>query len=122
MNKDELFREVDRPVLYALEAMLQEHPRYTGRGYYCDQGVSEPALKSCVDEYVALITTHREVDGNSVVPRTRFIVGTFPKLHRPFLQRWLKVWFTSMQQKHANDAAVSDFIIHLHTGVDAHDV
>ena len=24
-NKDELFREVVRPVLYALEAMLQEH-------------------------------------------------------------------------------------------------
>ena len=40
-NKDELFREVVRPVLYALEAMLQEHhgigtPRHTRRGHYDD--------------------------------------------------------------------------------------
>ena len=56
-NKDELFREVVRPVLYALEAMLQEHHGIRGEDIMMMR--SEKYLKSCIDEYVSLINTHR---------------------------------------------------------------
>ena len=57
VNKDELFREVVRPVLYALEAMLQEHHGIRGEDIMMMR--SEKYLKSCIDEYVSLINTHR---------------------------------------------------------------
>ena len=84
-NKDELFREVVRPVLYALEAMLQEHHGIRGEDIMMMQ--SEKYLKSCIDEYVSLINTHRglmeillfRAQGSSL------FIGTFPReLHRPF--------------------------------------
>ena len=71
-NKDELFREVVRPVLCALEAMLQEHHGIRGEDIMMMR--SEKYLKSCIDEYVSL-----------VVPCARFLVGTLPReLYRPF--------------------------------------
>ena len=56
-NKDELFREVVRPVLHALEAMLQEHHGIRGEDIMMMR--SEEYLKSCIDEYVSLIDKHR---------------------------------------------------------------
>ena len=56
-NKDELFREVVRPVLCALEAMLQEHHGIRGEDIMMMR--SEKYLKSCIDEYVSLIDKHR---------------------------------------------------------------
>ena len=47
-NKDELFREVVRPVLCALEAMLQEHHGIRGEDIMMMR--SEKYLKSCRDE------------------------------------------------------------------------
>lgn len=55
-NKDDLFREVVRPVLYALEAMLQEHHGIRGEDIMMMR--SEEYLKSCIDEYVSLIDKH----------------------------------------------------------------
>ena len=55
-NKDELFREVVRPVLCALEAMLQEHHGIRGEDIMMMR--SEKYLKSCIDEYVLLIDKH----------------------------------------------------------------
>lgn len=52
-SKDELFHEVVRPVLYALEAMLQEHHGIRGEDIMMMR--SEKYLKSCIDEYVSLI-------------------------------------------------------------------
>ena len=49
-SKDELFREVLRPVLRALEAMLQEHHGIRGEDIMVMR--SEKYLKSCIDEYV----------------------------------------------------------------------
>ena len=87
-NKDDLFREVVRPVLYALEAMLQEHHGIRGEDIMMMR--SEEYLKSCIDEYVSLIDKHSAL---------------------------MKILlFASMQQKHPEiNTAVSDFIIHLHT-------
>ena len=58
-NKDELFREVVRPVLCALEAMLQEHHGIRGEDIMMMR--SEKYLKSCIDEYVLLIDKHPEI-------------------------------------------------------------
>ena len=60
-NKDELFREVVRPVLCALEAMLQEHHGIRGEDIMMMR--SEKYLKSCIDEYVSLIDKHRALMG-----------------------------------------------------------
>lgn len=51
-SKDELFHEVVRPVLCALEAMLQEHHGIRGEDIMMMR--SEKYLKSCIDEYVSL--------------------------------------------------------------------
>ena len=85
-NKDELFHEVVSPVLYALEAMLQEHHGIRGEDIMMMR--SEKYLKSCIDEYVLLIDKHRALmpcaDGNPVIPCARFFVGTLPReLYRP---------------------------------------
>ena len=58
-SKDELFREVVRPVLCALEAMLQEHHGIRGEDIMMMR--SEKYLKSCIDEYVSLIDKHRSL-------------------------------------------------------------
>lgn len=55
-SKDELFHEVVRPVLYALEAMLQEHHGIRGEDIMMMK--SDEYLKSCIDEYVSLIDRH----------------------------------------------------------------
>ena len=56
-SKDDLFREVVRPVLCALEAMLQEHHGIRGEDIMAMR--SEKYLESCIDEYVSLIDRHR---------------------------------------------------------------
>ena len=56
-SKDELFGEVVRPVMHALEAMLQEH--HGIRGEDVMRMKSEKYLKACIDEYVSLIDEHR---------------------------------------------------------------
>ena len=90
-SKDELFREVVRPVLCALEAMLQEHHGIRGEDIMMMR--SEKYLKSCIDEYVSLIDKHRSL-----------------------MEILLFRAFASMQRKHPEiNTAVSDFIIHLHT-------
>ena len=61
-SKDELFGEVVRPVMHALEAMLQEH--HGIRGEDVMRMKSEKYLKACIDEYVSLLT--------SIVPCWRF--------------------------------------------------
>ena len=58
-NKDELFCEVVRPVLHAMEAMLQEHHGIRGEDVMTMR--SEKYLKACIDEYVSLIETHRSL-------------------------------------------------------------
>ena len=58
-SKDELFHEVVRPVLCALEAMLQEHHGIRGEDIMMMR--SEKYLKSCIDEYVSLIDKHRSL-------------------------------------------------------------
>ena len=60
-NKDELFREVVRPVLCALEAMLQEHHGIRGEDIMMMR--SEKYLKSCINEYVSLMDKHHALMG-----------------------------------------------------------
>ena len=77
---------------------------------------SEKYLKSCVDEYVALITTHRELMEILLFRAQGSSLEHFRKNYTDRSTEVVKVWFTSMQQKHPEiNTAVSDFIIHLHT-------
>ena len=113
-NKDELFREVVRPVLCALEAMLQEHHGIRSEDIMMMR--SEKYLKSCIDEYVSLIDKHRRTDGNPAVPCTRFFVGALPReLYRPLYGIGQGVVRVHAAEASEINTAVSDFIIHLHT-------
>ena len=56
-GKDELFGEVVRPVMHALEAMLQEH--HGIRGEDVMRMKSEKYLKACIDEYVSLLSWNK---------------------------------------------------------------
>ena len=113
-NKDELFREVVRPVLYALEAMLQEHHGIRGEDIMMMR--SEKYLKSCIDEYVSLINTHRGLMEILLFRAQGSSLEHFRENYTDRSTELVKAWFTSMQQKHPEiNTAVSDFIIHLHT-------
>ena len=111
-NKDELFREVVRPVLYALEAMLQEHHGIRGEDIMMMR--SEKYLKSCIDEYVSLINTHRGLMEILLFRAQGSSLEHFRENYTDRSTELVKAWFTSMQQKHPEiNTAVSDFIIHL---------
>lgn len=114
VNKDELFREVVRPVLYALEVMLQEHHGIRGEDIMMMR--SEKYLKSCIDEYVSLINTHRGLMEILLFRAQGSSLEHFRENYTDRSTELVKAWFTFMQQKHPEiNTAVSDFIIHLHT-------
>ncbi len=113
-NKDELFREVVRPVLHALEAMLQEHHGIKGEDIMMMR--SEKYLKSCIDEYVALITTHRELMEILLFRAQGSSLEHFRENYTDRSTELVKAWFAAMRKKHPDiNTSVSDFIIHLHT-------
>ena len=113
-NKDELFHEVVRPVLCALEAMLQEHHGIRGEDIMMMR--SEKYLKSCIDEYVSLINTHRGLMEILLFRAQGSSLEHFRENYTDRSTELVKVWFASMQRKHPEiNTAVSDFIIHLHT-------
>ena len=113
-SKDELFHEVVRPVLYALEAMLQEHHGIRGEDIMMMR--SEKYLKSCIDEYVSLIDRHRELMEIQLFHAQGSSLEHFRENYTDRSTELVKAWFASMRQKHPEiNTAVSDFIIHLHT-------
>ena len=113
-NKDELFRAVVRPVLYSLEAMLQEHHGIRGEDIMMMR--SEKYLKTCIDEYVSLIDKHRERMEILLFRAQGSSLEHFRESYTDRSTEVVKAWFVSMQQKHPEiNTAVSDFIIHLHT-------
>ncbi|WP_308763705.1 helix-turn-helix domain-containing protein [uncultured Bacteroides sp.] len=113
-NKDELFREVVRPVLYALEAMLQEHHGIRGEDIMMMR--SEEYLKSCIDEYVSLMDKHSALMKILLFHAQGSSLECFCKNYTDRSTELVKNWFASMQRKHPEiNTAVSDFIIHLHT-------
>ena len=113
-SKDELFHEVVRPVLCALEAMLQEHHGIRGEDIMIMR--SEKYLKSCIDEYVLLIDKHRSLMEILLFRAQGSSLERFRENYTDRSTELVKAWFASMQRKHPEiNTAVSDFIIHLHT-------
>lgn len=113
-NKDELFREVVRPVLLALEAMLQEHHGIRGEDVMLIR--SEQYLKDCIDEYVSLINEHRDLMRILLFRAQGSSLEHFRESYTDRSTELVKAWFIAMKEKHPNiNAVVSDFIIHLHT-------
>ena len=107
-------REVVRPVLCALEAMLQEHHGIRGEDIMMMR--SEKYLKSCIDEYVLLIDKHRALMGILLFRAQGSSLERFRENYTDRSTEVVKAWFVAMQQKHPEiNTAVSDFIIHLHT-------
>ena len=113
-NKDELFHEVVRPVLCALEAMLQEHHGIRGEDIMMMR--SEKYLKSCIDEYATLITKYRELLEILLFRAQGSSLEHFRENYTDRSTELVKAWFATMQQKYPEiNTAVSDFSIHLHT-------
>ena len=107
-SKDELFHEVVRPVLYALEMLLQEHHGIQGEDIMMMR--SEEYLETCINvrpaksnsavktrfENVDIVTfrentedlyvgVEEQIDENTVISCARFFIGTFSgELYRPF--------------------------------------
>ena len=113
-NKDELFCELVRPVLCALEAMLQEHHGIRGEDIMTMK--SEKYLKACIDEYVSLIDKHRPLMEILLFRAQGSSLEYFRESYTDRSTELVKAWFASMQQKYPEiNTAMSDFIIHLHT-------
>ena len=116
------YREVVRPVLCALEAMLQEHHGIRGEDIMAMR--SEKYLESCIDEYVSLIDRHRGLMEILLLRAQGSSLEHFREDYTDRSTEVVKAWFASMQRKHPEintavsdliNTAVSDFIIHLHT-------
>ena len=113
-SKDELFREVVRPVLCALEPCCKNTTAYGGEDIMMMR--SEKYLKSCIDEYVSLIDKHRSLMEILLFRAQGSSLERFRENYTDRSTELVKAWFASMQRKHPEiNTAVSDFIIHLHT-------
>ena len=113
-SKDELFGEVVRPVMHALEAMLQEH--HGIRGEDVMRMKSEKYLKACIDEYVSLIDEHRTLLEILLFRAQGSLLEHSRESYTDRSTELGKAWFASMQRKYPEiNTTVSDFIIHLHT-------
>ena len=113
-SKDELFREVVRPVLHAMEAMLQEHHGIRGEDVMAMR--SEKYLKATIDEYVSLIDTHRGLLEILLFRAQGSSLEHFRESYTDRSTELVKAWFAAMKKKYPDiNTAVSDFIIHLHT-------
>ena len=113
-GKDELFRETVRPVLEAMEVMLDEHHGIRGEDIMAMK--SENYLRSCIDEYVALINNHRELMGILLFKAQGSSLEHYREDFTDRSTEVVKVWFSTMQARHPEiNTSVSDFIIHLHT-------
>ena len=97
-SKDELFHEVVRPVLCALEAMLQEHHGIRGEDIMMMR--SEKYLKSCIDEYVSLIDKHRSLMEILLFRAQGSSLERFRENYTDRSTELVKAWFASMQRKH----------------------
>ena len=99
-NKDELFREVVRPVLLALEAMLQEHHGIRGEDVMLIR--SEQYLKDCIDEYVSLINEHRDLMRILLFRAQGSSLEHFRESYTDRSTELVKAWFIAMKEKHPN--------------------
>ena len=107
-SKDELFHEVVRPVLCALEAMLQEHHGIRGEDIMMMR--SEKYLKSCIDEYVSLIDKHRSLMEILLFRAQGSSLERFRENYTDRSTELVKAWFASMQRKHPEiNTAVSGY-------------
>lgn len=113
-SKDGLFREVVRPVLHALETLLQEHHGIRGEDIMMMK--SENYLKGCIDEYVSLIETHHRLMKILLFRAQGSSLEHFRENYTDRSTVLVKAWFAMMQQKHPMiNTDIPDFIIHLHT-------
>lgn len=113
-NKDELFREIVRPALQALEAMLQAHHGKCGEDIMVMK--SEAYLKECLDEYIALVDTHHRPMKTLLFRAQGSSLERFREEYTDRSTEVVKEWFKSMREKYPRiNTSVSDFIIHLHT-------
>ena len=106
-SKDELFGEVVRPVMHALEAMLQEH--HGIRGEDVMRMKSEKYLKACIDEYVSLIDEHRTLLEILLFRAQGSLLEHFRESYTDRSTELVKAWFAEI------NTTLSFFIIHLHT-------
>lgn len=77
---------------------------------------SEKYLETCIEEYVSLINTYREL---MIILLFRAQGSSLEHFRKNYTERstaLVKAWFASMRQKYPEiNTAVSDFSIHLHT-------
>ena len=86
------------PVLCALGSHAAKAPRHTGRIIMMMR--SEKYLKSCIDEYVSLISKHRSHDGESLLFRAQgSSLERFRENYTDRSTELVKAWFASMQQE-----------------------
>ena len=112
-NKDELFRAVVRPVLEALERMLQEHHGAKGADIMLMR--SEKYLENAVDEYVFLINRYGRLLKILLFRSQGSSLENFREEYTDRSTECVKRRFAVMKERHPeiNDS-VSDFMIHLH--------
>lgn len=100
-NKDELFCEVVRPVLHAMEAMLQEHHGIRGEDVMTMR--SEKYLKACIDEYVSLIETHRSLLEILLFRAQGSSLEHFRESYTDRSTGLVKAWFAAMKKKYPSN-------------------
>ena len=111
-NKDELFREVVRPVLCALEAMLQEHHGIRGEDIMMMR--SETYLKSCIDEYVSLIDKHRALMGILLFRAQGSSLERFRENYTDRSTELVKAWFALPRELYRPLYGIGQGVVRVH--------
>lgn len=113
-GKDELFRELLRPVLSAFDNMLHRHHGRQGEDILLMK--SDAYLRECIDEYVSLINRHRSLLNILLFKAQGSSLERFREIFTDRSTALVKNWFADMQTRHPGIYThVSDFLIHLHT-------
>lgn len=113
-SKDDIFRQIVRPVTRAFEAMLHEHHGRQGADILEMQ--SEAYFRYMVEEYIDLVHRHRPL---LVLLFFRSQGSSLEKFKEKFTDSstsLVKEYFRDMKRKHPQlDINITDFFIHLHT-------
>lgn len=112
-SKDDLFREVVRPVTDEFKRMLEKHHGQSGKDAL--EMFSEAYFRDCVSEYVQLIGRYRTLMKILLFHAQGSSLETFREQFTGKTTEQVKAWFAKNKRRHPKiNVAVSDFSIHLH--------
>lgn len=112
-NKDEIFHTILKPVLNDLYAMVYNH---NAEQMTIDVFVDSDYQKASVQEYIELVSEHRERLRLLLFQAQGSALENFRSEYTDLMTRTISVFFRGMKKKYPHlNIEITDFFIHLNT-------